>query len=119
MRGIHLDTCIHHIYIDGNSNFMIQPQRRMNPTLRETVKNELHKLLNVGFIYPILDNQWVSPLVIVPKMNGKRSVCVDYVELNKATLKDHFPLPFIGQVLDTLAGKRYFYGFETSVVYVF
>ena len=35
-------------------------------------------------------------------------MCVDFRELNKATLKDYFPLPFIDQVLDTLAGKRYF-----------
>ena len=65
-------------------------------------------MLNVNFIYPISDSQWVSPLVIVPKKNGKWRVCVDYRELNKATLKDHFPLPFIDQVLDTLVGKKYF-----------
>ena len=80
----------------------------MNLNLREIVKEELQKLLNVNFIYPISDNQRVSPLVIVPKRNGKWRVCIDYRELNKATLKDHFSLPFIYQVLDTLAGKKYF-----------
>ena len=79
----------------------------MNLALREIVKEELQKLLNVGFIYPISDRQWVSPLVIVPKNNGKFQVCVYYRELNKATLKYHFPLPFIDQVLDTLEGKKY------------
>ena len=49
-----------------------------------------------------------SPLVVVPKKNGKWRVCIDYRELNKATLEDHFPLPFINQALDTLAGKKYF-----------
>jgi hypothetical protein len=72
------------------------------------VKNKLQKLLNVNFRHPIFDSQWVSPLVIVLKKNGKWHVCVDYRELNKTTLKDNFPLPFIDQVLDTLVGKKYF-----------
>ena len=72
------------------------------------MKEELQKLLDAGFIYPISDSQWVSPLVMVPKKNGKWRICVDYRELNKATQKDHFPLPFIDQVLDTLAGKNFF-----------
>ena len=80
----------------------------MNPNLREIVEEELQKLFNVNFIYPILDIQWLSPLVIVPKNNGKWRVCIDYRELNKATLKDNFPLPFIDQVLDTLVGNKYF-----------
>lgn len=47
-------------------------------------------------------------LVVVPKKNGKWCIYVDYQELNKATHKDHFPLPFIGQVLDTMAEKHLF-----------
>jgi hypothetical protein len=80
----------------------------LNPHLRDIVKEELQKLLDVDFIYPISDSRWVSPLVIIPKKNGKWRICVDYRELNKATQKDHFPLPFIDQVLDTLAGKKFF-----------
>ena len=80
----------------------------MNPNLRDIVKEEIQKLLEAGFIYLISDSEWVSPLVIVPKKNGKWRVCVNYRELNKATQKDHFPLPFIDQVLDTLSGKKFF-----------
>jgi hypothetical protein len=81
----------------------------MNPALKDIVKQELQKLLDVGFIYPISDSEWVSPLVIVPKKNGKWRICVDYRELNKSTRKDHFPLPFIDQVLDVLVGKNTFH----------
>ena len=77
--------------------------------MRDIVKSELQKLLNVGFIYPISDSQWVSSLVIVPKKRGKWHVFVDYRELNLATKKDHFPLPFVDQVLDNLVGKKYFF----------
>ena len=80
----------------------------MNPALKETMKVELQKILNANFIYPISNSQWVSLLFIVLKKNKKWRVCVDYRELNKATQKDHFPLPFIDQVLDTLSGKKIF-----------
>ena len=80
----------------------------MNPALRDIVKEEVQKLLDAGFIYPISDSQWVSPLVLVPKKYGRWRICIDYQELNKATFKYYFPLPFIDQVLDTLAGKKYF-----------
>lgn len=80
----------------------------MKPALKNIIKEELQKLLDVGFIYPISDNQWVSLLVISPKKNGKWWICVDYKELDKATWKDYFPLPFIDQVLDTLAENKLF-----------
>ncbi len=78
MQGIHPNTCIHHIYTDEQIKPVRQPQRRMNPTMKEIVKEEPQKLLKVGFIYPISDSQWVSPVVIVPKKNGKWRICVDY-----------------------------------------
>jgi hypothetical protein len=81
----------------------------MNPTLKDIVKEEIQKLLNVRFIYPISNSKWVSSLVVVPKkVTGKWRICVDFWELNKATLKDYFPLLFFDQVLDTLSGNKYF-----------
>jgi hypothetical protein len=79
MQGIHPDTCTHHIYTDETIRPLRQPQRRMNPMLKEVVKEELQKLLKVGFIYPISDSQWVSPLVVVPKKNGKWTINVSQV----------------------------------------
>ncbi|KAL4323939.1 hypothetical protein GQ457_11G026020 [Hibiscus cannabinus] len=79
-----------------------------------------------GIIYPISDSEWVSPVQCVPKKGGITvisdekneliptrivtgwRVCMDYRKLNKATRKDHFPLPFIDQMLDRLAGKQFY-----------
>jgi len=106
MKGIHPNPCTHHISLKDGYKPDRQPQCHMNPALKEVVKEELQKLVSANFIYPISNNQWVSLLVIIPKKHGKQRVCVDYRELNKATQKDHFPLPFIDQVLDTLSGKN-------------
>ncbi|TYK13527.1 uncharacterized protein E5676_scaffold1015G00080 [Cucumis melo var. makuwa] len=45
----------------------IQPQRRLNPTLKEVVMKEVLKLKDVGVIYPVPDSTWVSPIHVVPK----------------------------------------------------
>lgn len=109
MKGIHPDTFTHHIYTRDDTRPIRKPQRRMNPALKYIFKEELQKLLNVGFIYHISIRKWVSPPIVVPKkVLGKWRIYVDFRELNKATLKDYFPLPFIDQVLDTLLGKQYF-----------
>ena len=93
ITGIHLDTCIHHTYTNEEMRLVQQPQRRMNPTLKDIVKEELQKCLATDFIYPISNSNWVSSLVVLLKKNGKWWICVDYKELNKATLHDYFPLP--------------------------
>ena len=71
MHGIHPNTYIHHIHTRDNARPVRQPQYRINLILKEIVKEKLQKLLNANFIYPISDRKWVSPLVIVPKKNGK------------------------------------------------
>ncbi|KAH9317692.1 hypothetical protein KI387_019461, partial [Taxus chinensis] len=71
-----------------------------------TVKEEIDKLLDAGFIFSVENSEWVSPIVISIKNNGKLRICVDYRKLNKATKKDHYPLPFSDQILDEVAGQE-------------
>lgn len=74
----------------------------------KAVKAEVDKLLAQGCISPVDNSEWVSPLVIVLKKNGKVRVCVDYREVNKATVKNRYPLPFIDCILDSVAGHKFF-----------
>ncbi|GKD32812.1 DNA-directed DNA polymerase, partial [Tanacetum coccineum] len=104
----------------------IQHQRRVNPKIHEVIKKEVIKLLDVGLIYPISDSPWVIPVHCVPKKGRitvienedndliptrlvtRWSVCIDYQKLNDASRKDHFPLPFMDQMLERLTGNEYY-----------
>jgi hypothetical protein len=57
MRGILPNTCIHHIYIEDSCRPIRKLQKQMNPLLKEIVKNDLQKLLDVNFIYPISNSK--------------------------------------------------------------
>ncbi|KAA3465743.1 Retrovirus-related Pol polyprotein from transposon 17.6 [Gossypium australe] len=88
--------------------------------MKEVVKKELLKWLDAGILYPISDSERVSLTRCVSKKgrltfftNEKNEliltriiigwrVCIDYRKLNNTTKKDHFPLPFIDQMLEGL-----------------
>ncbi|XP_078171369.1 uncharacterized protein LOC144565476 [Carex rostrata] len=126
LKGISPSICSHRIFLEDDHKPSIEHQRRLNPNLREVVKKEIFKLLDAGIIYPISDSQWVSPVHVVPKKGGTTVVrnekneliqtrvvngyrmCIDYRKLNAATRKDHFPLPFVDQLLERLANHSYF-----------
>ena len=76
----------------------------MNPNYAKAMKDDLEKLLKAGFIEPVDQATWLSPIVVVPKKNGKLRICVDFRRLNAATKKDPYPLLFIDEVLDTVIG---------------
>ena len=126
IKGIDLNVYSHRIHFEEDSKTSREPQRWLNPVLKEVVNEEILKLLEVGIIYPISDSKWVSPIHVVPKNAGlivitnntneelttqvptKWRVCIDYRRLNLATRKDHFPLPFIDQMLERLAGHKFY-----------
>ena len=130
LKGISPSICMHKILLNDNAKTSIEHQRRLNPVMKEVVRKEVLKWLNVGFIYAISDSSWVSPVHVVPKKgrftvirNEKNKliptrtvtgwrVCIDYRKLNTATRKDHFPLPFIDQMLDRLARHPHFCFFD-------
>ena len=106
LKGIPPHIAMHSIPLEPGTVPVRQKERRMNPHLQLLVKAELEKLIRAGFIFPIELTTWVSPIVIVKKKNGKLRICVDYRRLNKKTLKDHFPLPFINTLLEEVAGHE-------------
>ncbi|MCO5548224.1 hypothetical protein L7F22_001681 [Adiantum nelumboides] len=79
---------------------------RMNPNYAKKVKEEIDDLLKARFITEGASNDWLFPIVLVPKKNRKLRVCVDYRKLNAHTIKDPFPLPFIDMILDEIVGHE-------------
>ncbi|GJR37634.1 DNA-directed DNA polymerase [Tanacetum coccineum] len=126
IKGISPSYYTHNILMQDDFKLVIQPQRRLNPKVKDVVKNKIVKLLDYGLIYPISDSSWVSPIHVVPKKGGITvvlndnnelipfrtvtgwRVCIDYHKLNDATRKDHFPLPSIDQMLERLCGNEYY-----------
>ena len=94
--------------------------------MKEVIRKEILKLLEEDIIYPVADIQWVSPVHCVPKKGGITVVpndkdeliphriitgyrmVIDFRKLNKATKKDHYPLPFIDQMLERLSNIHIF-----------
>ncbi|GKA35372.1 reverse transcriptase domain-containing protein [Tanacetum coccineum] len=126
IKGINPEFCSHKILMEEDYEPTVQHQRRVNPKIHDVIKKEVEKLLDAGLIYPISDSPWVSPVHCVPKKGGMTvvtndenelvptrlvtgwRVCIDYRKLNEATRKDHFPLPFMDQMLERLAGNEYY-----------
>ena len=106
LKGIPPDVCEHRIILEPNTKPVRQRQYRMNPTYSLLVKEEIDKLLECGFIYPVLYSEWESPIVVVPKKNGKLRICQDFCKLNSITKKDYFPLPFTNAFLDVVVGHE-------------
>ncbi|GJW05299.1 hypothetical protein Tco_1564155 [Tanacetum coccineum] len=125
IKGINPEFCTHKILMEEDYKSAVQHQRRVNPKIHDVIKKEVEKLLDAGLIYPIPDSPWVSLVHCVPKKGGftvvendeneliptrlvtRWRVCIDYRKLNDATRKDHFPLPFMDQMLERLAGNEY------------
>ena len=62
--------------------------------------------MTTGFIREVYYLDWLTNVVLVKKTNGKWRMCVDFTDLNKACLKDSFPLPRIDQLIDSTAGHK-------------
>ncbi|XP_070008042.1 uncharacterized protein [Nicotiana sylvestris] len=126
IRGISPTFCMYKIILEEDAKPSLEHQRRLNDTMQEVVKKEVIKRLDVGVVYPISDSSWTSLVQCMPKKDGMTvvtndkneliptrtvtgwRVCMDYRKLNKATRKDHFPLPFLDQMLDCLAGRDFY-----------
>ena len=79
----------------------------MKPKMLLKIK-EVKKQFDAGFLKVAKYPEWVANIVPVPKKNGKVQMCVNYRNLNRASLKDHFPLPYIDTLVDNTTKNSLF-----------
>ena len=81
--------------------------RRVPIPLLPKVKDELDRMETMGVIEKVdAPTEWCSPIVVVPKPNGKVRICGDFIQLNKAVLRENHPMPTTEQTLGKLAGAK-------------
>jgi len=103
LKGIPLELTQQKIELGTTIPSTHQTRYRINPNYATIVKQDIDKLLAIGFIEYVEEATWLSPIVVIPKKNGKLKIYIDFKKLNATTKKDPYPLPFVDEVLNTIA----------------
>ena len=93
--------------IETHGPLLRQPYQRQNPTVRREEMAQVQQMLASDVIRSS-NSPWASPVVMVKKKDGSLRFCVNFHQLNAATIKDAHPLPRIDDLLEALHGARWF-----------
>lgn len=78
--------------------------RRINPILLPSIEKEVNRVYNVSVIVPVIFSDWILNLIPTRKKTGEISLCVDFRNFNKLSLKDNYPLPKMDHILQRVVG---------------
>lgn len=106
LKGIDPKICQHTIPIREDAKPSKQRPYTYNENLGNKIKEEIDKLLAAEFIYEIEHTNWVSPIVVVLKTNGKLRVCINLKKVNAVIVCDSYPLPITDHVLERVVEKK-------------
>ena len=98
--GIDPNFICHHLNVNPSATPKKQPPRGPSKEHANAIRDEVRKLKQAGTIKEVFYPKWLANTVVVKKKSGKWRVCVDFTDLNKACLKDPFPMPRIDQLMD-------------------
>jgi len=96
----------HKIPLKENQKPFKQKPRRINHVQLPSVEKEIKKMYEAGIIVPIRYSEWVSNLVLIRKKTGEIRLCIDFRDLNKASLKENYPLPKMDHILKRVVGSK-------------
>ena len=99
----------YHIRLDESAKPVQHAPRRGQVALRAKIKETLDELHSSGVIEPVTKpTPWISSMLAVPKKNGKIRICLDPKDLNKAVLRENYPMPTIEDIATRLHGAKVF-----------
>ena len=97
----------HSIELETGTQPPNKPPYKLSPAENDELRAQIEELLQQGFIRPSR-SPYGAPVLFVPKKDGRWRLCIDYRMLNKATIKDRYPLPRIDDLLERLGKAKYF-----------
>ena len=114
---IHPFTASLHIKPDATPRFF--KPRPVPFAIKDAISQELKRLKQQGTISPVTHSQWATPIVPVPKKDGKFRICGDYkVTVNQVLTVEEYPLPTPEELFSTLSGGKIFSKLDLSQAYL-
>ena len=108
MPNLSPDIVQHRLPLNPEWSSIKQKLRRMKPGMSLKIKEEVKKQFDAGFLAIAWYLKWIANILPVPKKDGKVRMCTDYRDLNRASPKDNFSLPYIDILIDNMANFALF-----------
>jgi hypothetical protein len=106
------------IKVDPSVPPVVHPPRRVPYAIRDRLKAQLRKMQQEGIIEKVNEpSEWVSSMVVIEKSNGQLRICIDPKDLNRAILREHYPMKTLDEVVSKLAGAKYFSVLDAGQAY--
>ena len=106
MGGIDPTVITYRLNVSPSFKPIKQKRRSFALERQKAINKKVDKLLQAGAIREVEYPEWLANVVLVKKANGKWRLCIDFTYVNKACLKDSFPLPRIDLIVDATAGHE-------------
>lgn len=104
LEGIDPNVITHQQNVDIEARPIKQKKHVIGSECNHIIKEDVERLLQVEYIWPVLYPGWLANVVLVPKSNGNWRLCVDSDDLNKACPKDSYPEPIIEMLINSTSG---------------
>ena len=103
MPGIDPSVIVHRLNVLPSFPPICQKKRVFAPKRDRAIVEEVCKLLEMDFVREVYYLDWLANVMMVKKANGKWRMGVDFIDLNKACLKDSYPLLQVDVLVDSMA----------------